>query len=112
MAKSSLKLPMTKSVATKTFDGGASKAKRKQLRPEERRADAFSFYSSRQNLMDALLGPSEEGENRPPAVIRQADHEADPAQDAAPRKGQDERKTRVSFEVHPHLIMLQLLEEI
>ena len=65
--------------------------------------------------MNALLGPSEEGENRPPAVIRQADHETDPAHDTAhdtaPRKGQDERKTRVSFEVHPDLIMLQLLEK-
>ena len=109
---------MMMQVPTKTSDGGSTKAKMKVLRSSERHIDAFSYYSSRDIRMDALLGRRQEEGSAP--VRRDGDNDSVEPAPPAPKKAkkdlpeapQEDRQTRLSFELHPHLIMMRLLEEM
>ncbi|KAK1733179.1 hypothetical protein QTG54_016156 [Skeletonema marinoi] len=86
-------------VATKTHDGGSTgkplndsepSAKRPRRRPVRKNEDPFMYYSHQETRMNALLLSS--GEN-----------------DAQVARESQVRKTRISFELHPSLLLEDLL---
>mmetsp|Transcript_3534 Transcript_3534/g.7809 ORF Transcript_3534/g.7809 Transcript_3534/m.7809 type:complete len:116 (+) Transcript_3534:54-401(+) len=99
-----------KPILTKTFDGGSSsKAKRKFLRSSDEHFDAFSYYSNEEIRMNSLLGDHEDSLPIPNNVETET-------HSITPRTDQDEspldRKTRISFELHPTLVMMRILNEM
>jgi hypothetical protein len=110
-------------VPTKIYDGGSSSshsdgAKRRKSFPDSfehhGHYDAFSFYSSQERRMSALLGQNQEVVNSSPTPIITAmekitDHQ--PAQRTPSNCESDKnaRRTRVSFELHPSLLVWDFL---
>lgn len=80
-------------VVTKTNDGGAKAAKRPRF-PVRKQEDPFMYYSDQETRMNALLLSAGNGEN---------DEQIAPAL--------HERKTRISFELHPSLLIEDMLTD-
>ncbi len=80
-------------VATKTRDGGAKAAKRLK-NSVSKQEDAFLYYSDQETRMSALLLSN--GSSKNDEQIAFESHE---------------RKTRISFELHPSLLLEDLLQD-
>ncbi len=78
--------------ATKTHDGGAKAASLRN--PVPKQEDPFLYYSDQETRMSALLLSNDSGEN---------DEQIAPAL--------HERKTRLSFELHPSLLFEDMLTD-
>ena len=81
-------------VATKTYDGGTKpSAKRPRRRPVRKHEDPFMYYSDQETRMNEL---HLNGDN---------DNDEQVARES------DERKTRISFELHPKVLLADLFHE-
>ncbi len=78
-------------IATKTHDGGAKAAKRPR-HPVRKHEDPFMYYSHQETRMSALLLSNDNDET-----------------DGQVARESHERKTRISFELHPSLLLEDLL---
>mmetsp|Transcript_12310 Transcript_12310/g.18886 ORF Transcript_12310/g.18886 Transcript_12310/m.18886 type:complete len:126 (-) Transcript_12310:9-386(-) len=78
-------------IATKTHDGGATATKRPR-NPVHKHEDPFMYYSHQETRMSALLLSNGNDEN-----------------DGQVARESHERKTRISFELHPSLLLEDLL---
>ena len=104
--KSSFKSLTT--VLTKKYDGGSSEAKRKILRSSDRHMDPFSYYSSQDIRMNALLRNQDIGlisNNGATQLQVRRSKETTQAQYNRPEK----RQTRLTFELHPNLFIMEML---
>lgn len=106
-----------KTILTKKHDGGTSK-KRRILRSSDRHLDPFSYWSSQEVRLSALRCrreeirspkiPNEEGNQEPASASSASDGEARASDD----RPTAERQTRLSFEMHPSLMMMDMLDSI
>mmetsp|Transcript_15708 Transcript_15708/g.22340 ORF Transcript_15708/g.22340 Transcript_15708/m.22340 type:complete len:127 (-) Transcript_15708:115-495(-) len=80
-------------VATKTHDGGATAAKRPR-NSARKQDDPFMYYSNQETRMSALLLSNDSGDNEEQVALEF-----------------HERKTRISFELHPSLLLEDLLPD-
>mmetsp|Transcript_754 Transcript_754/g.1592 ORF Transcript_754/g.1592 Transcript_754/m.1592 type:complete len:117 (-) Transcript_754:363-713(-) len=100
--------PMKTIILTKKHDGGSANPKRKLLRSSEKHFDAFSFYSSQEVRMNKLLGRHQE--NSPPNIENQETGHQVPTSNET--QATLDRKTRLSFELHPSLVMMEILDSM
>ena len=98
-----------KIVPTKKYDGGSSSTRKTALRQSEKNSDPFAYYSNRENKMNSLLhcharSPGAQDETR--------NNSSFDSEELQYHALQGTRKTRLSFELHPSLILMQLIEEV
>lgn len=106
-------------VPTKTCDGGSSKVTRKVLSLREKRLDPFLFYSSQDDRLNVLHGWQEESNSssaRDDADSKNTEKKHQPEKAGEQAENRDKtfilRKTRISFEVHPSLVMMLMIDEL
>lgn len=106
-------------VPTKIYDGGSSSSsassssddggmRRKKLHDSFDNLldlDAFSFYSSQDNRMYALLGRDQEAISSSPTILEREDTSCHRHAQRKVSSDKTARRTRVSFEVHPSLLV-------
>ena len=96
------------SVPTKTYDGGSNDSKSNMIHLSKDVFDAFSYYSSQERRMSLLLGLDQTINSINDEILE--NHHCGPASNdfrAAANNTQtyNRRRTRVSWEVHPSLIL-------
>ena len=100
-----------KIVPTKKYDGGYSKAKEDIIDSSgEKHIDAFAYFSSRDIRMDMLLGRHGSSRTVPRNPVTTNPH--DPTSIETQTISLTSRKTRISFELDPTIIMLTMLNAI
>jgi hypothetical protein len=96
------------SVPTKTYDGGSNDTKSNMIHPSKEVFNAFSYYSSQERRMSLLLGLDQTIHSINDEILE--NHRCGPTSsysrattNNAPTYNR--RRTRVSWEVHPSLIL-------
>ena len=113
-------------VPTKSYDGGSTssfEARRKIFQAknkEHHEFDAFSYYSSQDNRMRMLHGCQQEEAISPPETVSEgADDETTTrrgcrrgasSSSSVETHARPTRRTRISFEMHPSLILMYALQ--
>jgi len=80
-------------VTTKTYDGGAKSSTNRPRQPVRKLEDPFLYYSDQETRINVLL-LSSDNEN-----------------DEQVARESDERKTRISFELDPKVLLADLFHE-
>ena len=89
-ATTSKQQPNTITVATKTHDGGSTPSKRPRRKLVSKQEDPFLYYSHQETRMNALLMNSDDNDER---TVQES----------------EVRKTIISYELHPSLLLDPLL---
>lgn len=95
-------VPITLAIPTKTYDGGYRRGSepmpKRSRRPVHKKDDPFMYYSHQETRMNSLL------------LSMEGDNEDDNG--AIVDSGNVARKTRISFELHPALMLEGLYQRL